>query len=106
MPPGATAIAVLAALRCCTHPRQVVNRTGSQQHLPVGRASGVSEGAGCEQQLGTLLHQQQPARAGGPELFANQSIRLAAAGYRHLAVMAEDGCGYGIYGQLGLSDSF
>ena len=40
--------------------------------------------------LGAALH-QQPARAGGPELFANQRIRLAAAGYRHLAVVAKDG---------------
>ena len=39
-------------------------------------------------------------------LLDNPCIRLAAAGYRNLAVMAEDGCGYGIYGQLGLSDSF
>ena len=40
--------------------------------------------------------------AGGLALFAKQRIRLAAAGYRHLVVMAEDG--YGIYGQLGLGD--
>ena len=26
--------------------------------------------------LGAVLHQQQPARAGGPELFGNQRIRL------------------------------
>ena len=31
------------------------------------------------------------ARAGGPELFRNQGIRLAAAGRCHLAVVAEDG---------------
>ena len=30
--------------------------------------------------LDAVLHQQQPARAGGPELFGNQRIRLAAAG--------------------------
>ena len=41
--------------------------------------------------LGDVLHQQQPACAGGPELFANQRIRLAAAGFRHLAVVAKDG---------------
>ena len=55
--------------------------------------------------LGAVLHQQQPARAGGPELFDNQHIRLAAAGESHLAVMAEDGavytCGHGGDGQLG-----
>ena len=44
--------------------------------------------------LGAVLHQQQPARAGGPELFANQRIRLAAAGSYHLAVVAEDGAVY------------
>ncbi len=55
----------------------------------------------------SALHQQQPARAGGPELFANQRIRLAAAGsyHHHLAVVAEDGavytCGDGDCGQLG-----
>ena len=58
--------------------------------------------------LGAVLHQQQPARAGGPELFANQRIRLAAAGSYHLAVVAEDGavytCGRGEDGQLGLGD--
>ena len=58
--------------------------------------------------LGAVLHQQQPARAGGPELFDNQRIRLAAAGERHLAVVAEDGavytCGHGGEGQLGLGD--
>ena len=58
--------------------------------------------------LGAVLHQQQPARAGGPEMFGNQRIRLAAAGWKHLAVVAEDGavytCGYGRHGQLGLGD--
>ena len=58
--------------------------------------------------LGAVLHQQQPARAGGPELFANQRIRLAAAGGCHLAVVAEDGavytCGLGFQGRLGLGD--
>jgi alpha-tubulin suppressor-like RCC1 family protein len=58
--------------------------------------------------LDAVLHQQQPARAGGPELFGNQRIRLAAAGDRHLAVVAEDGavytCGVGGNGQLGLGD--
>jgi hypothetical protein len=35
-----------------------------------------------EGQLGlvALLHQQEPVRTGGPELFANQSISLASAG--------------------------
>jgi hypothetical protein len=55
--------------------------------------------------LGAVLHQQQPARAGGPELFDNQHIRLAAAGESHLAVMAEDGavytCGHGGDGRRG-----
>jgi alpha-tubulin suppressor-like RCC1 family protein len=47
---------------------------------------------------------------GGPELFANQRIRLVAAkaGWCHLVVAAEDGavytCGSGDYGQLGLGD--
>jgi alpha-tubulin suppressor-like RCC1 family protein len=58
--------------------------------------------------LGAVLHQQEPARAGGPELFANQRIRLAAAGWCHLAVVAEDGavytCGAGLNGRLGLGD--
>ena len=58
--------------------------------------------------LGAVLHQQQPARAGGLELFGNQRIRLAAAGFVHLAVVAEDGAVYtsgcGIFGQLGLGD--
>ena len=58
--------------------------------------------------LGAVLHQQQPERAGGPELFGNQLIRLAAAGYRHLAVVTEDGavytCGRGVWGLLGLGD--
>jgi len=58
--------------------------------------------------LGAVLHQQQPARAGGPELFGNQRIRLASAGFCHLAVVAEDGavytCGHGVDGQLGLGD--
>jgi alpha-tubulin suppressor-like RCC1 family protein len=58
--------------------------------------------------LGAVLHQQQPARAGGPELFDNQRIRLAAAGWLHLAVVAEGGavytCGWGLQGQLGLGD--
>ena len=43
-------------------------------------------------------------RAGWPELFANQRIRLAAAGCCHLAVVAEDGavyiCGTGLDGRL------
>ena len=43
--------------------------------------------------LGDVLHQQQPAR-GGPELVGNQRIRLAAAGWNHLAVVAEDGAVY------------
>ena len=54
--------------------------------------------------LDDVLHQQQPARAGG-EMFDNQRIRLAAAGRFHLSVMAEDGavytCGHGGDGQLG-----
>jgi alpha-tubulin suppressor-like RCC1 family protein len=58
--------------------------------------------------LGAVLHQQQPARAGGPEMFGNQRIRLAAAGWNHLAVVAEDGavytCGHRGHGQLGLGD--
>ena len=58
--------------------------------------------------LGAVLHQQQPARAGGPELFDNQRIRLAEAGWKHLVVVAEDGavytCGHGDYGRLGLGD--
>jgi alpha-tubulin suppressor-like RCC1 family protein len=57
--------------------------------------------------LDDVLHQQQPARAGG-EMSDNQRIRLAAAGRFHLAVMAEDGavytCGNGANGQLGLGD--
>jgi alpha-tubulin suppressor-like RCC1 family protein len=58
--------------------------------------------------LGAVMHHQRPARAGGPELFANQRIRLAAAGLWHLAVVAEDGtvytCGNGGVGRLGLGD--
>jgi alpha-tubulin suppressor-like RCC1 family protein len=41
-------------------------------------------------------------------MFGNQRIRLAAAGGRHLVVVAEDGavytCGLGAYGMLGLGD--
>jgi alpha-tubulin suppressor-like RCC1 family protein len=41
-------------------------------------------------------------------MFGNQRVRLAAAGNRHLAVVAEDGevytCGSGSCGQLGLGD--
>jgi alpha-tubulin suppressor-like RCC1 family protein len=33
--------------------------------------------------LGAVRRQNQPARAGGPELFGNQRIRLAAAWYMH-----------------------
>jgi alpha-tubulin suppressor-like RCC1 family protein len=59
--------------------------------------------------LGAVLHQQQPARVGVPELFANLRIRLAAAGRCHLAVVAEDGtvytCGAGFFGQLSLRDA-
>ena len=44
--------------------------------------------------LGAVLHQQQPARAGGPELFGNQHIRLAADCWYHLAVTAKDGSLY------------
>ena len=59
--------------------------------------------------LGAVLHQQPPARAGWPELFANQRIRLAAAGTYQLAVLAEDGavnaCGVGVLGQLGRRDA-
>ena len=58
--------------------------------------------------LGEDGHQQQPARAGGPEMFDNQRIRLAAAGQCHLAVVAEDGavytCGSGDCGRQGLGD--
>ena len=58
--------------------------------------------------LGVVEHQQQPARAGGLELFGNQRIRLAAAGYHHLAVVAEDGavytCGTGLNGRLNFGD--
>jgi alpha-tubulin suppressor-like RCC1 family protein len=57
--------------------------------------------------LGVIEHLQQPARAGGLELFGNQRLRRTAAGYHHLAVVA-DGAVYtsgdGIYGQLGLGD--
>jgi alpha-tubulin suppressor-like RCC1 family protein len=45
---------------------------------------------------------------GGSELFANQRIRLAAAGALHLAVVAEDSavysCGYSDNVRLGLGD--
>ena len=58
--------------------------------------------------LGAVLHQHQPARAGGPELLGNQRIRLPAAGECHLAVVAEDGavytCGSGVWGLLRLGD--
>jgi alpha-tubulin suppressor-like RCC1 family protein len=58
--------------------------------------------------LGAVQHQQQSARAGRPELFGNQRIRLAAAGSCHLAVLAEDGavytCGAGDRRRLGLGD--
>jgi len=51
----------------------------------------------------TCLHAKyaptQPNMTGGPELFAKQRIRLAAAGALHLSVVAEDSavytCGYG-----------
>ncbi len=73
-----------------------------------GELHAWGEGGEGQLGLGAVLHQQQPARAGGPELFANQRIRLAAAGYRHLAVVAEDGAvytsGHGSCGQLGLFD--
>ena len=70
------------------------------------------KGEGGHLGLGTLLHQQQPARAGGPELFANQSIRLAAdsvacGGYHTMAVTAAGHawtCGCNKYGQLGVGD--
>ena len=37
--------------------------------------------------LGAVLQQQQPARAGGPELFGNQRIRLAAAGWSNMRAL-------------------
>ena len=59
--------------------------------------------------LDAVLHSSsRRVRPGGPELFDNQRIRLAAAGWKHLAVVAEDGavytCGYGPEGQLGLGN--
>ena len=49
----------------------------------------------------------QPNMTGGPELFANQRIRLAAAGALHLSVVAEDSavytCGYGANARLALA---
>ena len=42
--------------------------------------------------LDAVLHSSsRRVRPGGPELFDNQRIRLAAAGWNHLAVVAEDG---------------
>ena len=59
--------------------------------------------------LDAVLHSSsRRVRPGGPELFDNQRIRLAVAGWSHLAVVAEDGavytCGYGENGRLGLGD--
>ena len=46
---------------------------------------------------------------GGPEHFSIQRIRRAAVGWRHLAVVAEDGavytCGSGVNGRLGSATS-
>ena len=52
--------------------------------------------------LGAVYHLM---RVGGSELFANQCIRLAAAGRYHLEVVEEDGTVHlqnGWFGQLSL----
>jgi alpha-tubulin suppressor-like RCC1 family protein len=84
-------------------------RTRLQRRRDRGRrALCLGDGRLGQHRLGAVLHQHQPARAGGLELFANQRICLAAAVFCHLAVVAEDGavytCSAGLNGRLELGD--
>ena len=87
-------------LRLCTalglsahrkNPRSMGEGDGGVRRLHSRRDRGEHGQRG----LGTVLHHcGSNRRSGGPELFGNQHIRLAADCWYHLAVTAKDGSLY------------